>query len=440
MHGSGYSINDSILELLTSLEGCTDQEIVLPVIESLLQELNLNDSSNVQAYRQLIVEIASALIDSETLSADSNRHFIWLKKLASSGHDISALQALVKNIKADRLSSASVQRAVSPPPAAEPTSPAITGTAGLNSEATNNVSPEKASLDFNQLITPYKEQPHQRDVVEAFDDNQYNDQKIRTLKETLQDRLDSTKSQCREFESLMELLLTDLNGANSQAELEMTRSTLKSSIQRLLSEHKTISGNIIDVTSELTRFETHCEQLNHELGLVKQLSMTDELTRLPNRRAFLKRLQNETGRVQRYGYPLSVAILDLDLFKEINDTYGHAVGDEVLKAYTEKVLSTFRNYDMVARYGGEEFAVLLPHTDIYGAERALQKVLQKSAETRLNTKHGDETLRLPSFSAGIAVYKEGESIDSVINRADKAMYSAKKLGRNRVVVEATDAV
>ena len=94
----------------------------------------------------------------------------------------------------------------------------------------------------------------------------------------------------------------------------------------------------------------------------------------------------------------------------------------------------FRNYDLVARYGGEEFAVLLPHTDIYGAERALNKVLQKTNDTKLTSDYDNSSIRLPSFSAGVAVYKEGEPIESVINRADKAMYSAKKMGRNRVVV------
>jgi len=153
-------------------------------------------------------------------------------------------------------------------------------------------------------------------------------------------------------------------------------------------------------------------------------------------KAFLKRLENESGRVQRYGYPMAIAMIDLDLFKEINDNYGHAIGDQVLQSYTKHVLSTFRNYDLVARYGGEEFAVLLPHTDIYGAERALNKVLQKAAETPLDIDAVDAPVKLPTFSAGIAAYKQGESIENIINRADKAMYNAKRLGRNRVVVEA----
>ena len=270
---------------------------------------------------------------------------------------------------------------------------------------------------------------------ELLKDNQLADSEIKQLKETLKTRLDNTRDQFGEFEKLMQLLLTDLHEASNIDELESIRSMLHRSVNNLLSEQQTISGNILDVAHELDQLENHCVQLNQELGLVKRLSMTDELTRLPNRRAFLKRLQNESGRVQRYGYPLSIAMIDLDLFKEINDNYGHAVGDQVLQAYTQQVLSTFRNYDLVARFGGEEFAVLLPHTDIYGAERALNKVLQKAVETQLDQSIINSPVNLPTFSAGVASYKNGESIETILDRADKAMYHAKKMGRNRVVVE-----
>ncbi|MGD2119191.1 MAG: GGDEF domain-containing protein, partial [Chromatiales bacterium] len=291
-----------------------------------------------------------------------------------------------------------------------------------------------ASIDFHKLAQIPEEDDHLAPLSEDEPHNQGNE--IYRLKNTLQNRLDSTKNQCKEFEGLMQLLLADLREATNATEVSTIREMLKRAIQRLLSEHETISGNIVDVANELNRFGNHCEQLNHELGLVKRLSLTDELTRLPNRRAFLKRLKNESGRVQRYGYPLSVALIDLDLFKEINDTYGHAIGDEVLQTYTEKVLSTFRNYDLVARYGGEEFAVLLPHTDLAGAERALNKVLQRTVNTVIPASEHNQELKVPTFSAGVAIYHEGEPIESVINRADKAMYTAKKLGRNRVVVQA----
>jgi diguanylate cyclase len=134
--------------------------------------------------------------------------------------------------------------------------------------------------------------------------------------------------------------------------------------------------------------------------------------------------------VQRYGYPLSLALIDMDGFKAINDRYGHAAGDEVLRNFASNVLSIFRHHDMVARYGGEEFAVLLPNTDKTGALRALEKVGKRNAEGVFPVE--DRTLPMPTFSAGISLYKPGETPSSLIERADKALYQAKRLGRNRV--------
>ncbi len=91
--------------------------------------------------------------------------------------------------------------------------------------------------------------------------------------------------------------------------------------------------------------------LNEELHRVRELSLTDELTSLPNRRAFMTRVEEEVARVERYGMPLSLAIIDLDSFKRVNDEYGHAAGDEVLRCYATQIFSVFRNHDLVARYG-----------------------------------------------------------------------------------------
>ena len=446
MGGTVFTTSDSIRELLGSLEGCADEEILLPVIDSLLQQLGSSQDTNEQALRQLVADIAGKILEAGILSQEGQKQFNWLQKLAVDGHDISALQALTKNLQAESFSES---HSPAPRESREISVEAetLTGSEDSQDEPAENIEKgyeeniEKLKHDLG-LISNHASSDAAKvisDYHHEYSGNHYNDHEIKSLKTRLQDRLESTKVQCKEFESLMQLLLTDLQEVTSQSDLETTQNMLQRSIERLLSEHESISDNIVDIASELNSFENHCEQLNQELGLVKQLSMTDELTRLPNRRAFLNRLRNESGRVQRYGYPLSVALLDLDLFKEINDTYGHAVGDEVLVTYTEQVLSTFRNYDLVARYGGEEFAVILPHTDIYGAERALNKVLTKTAQTKLASAHENTTIKLPSFSAGIAVYKEGESIEAVINRADKAMYSAKKMGRNRVVLETDPA-
>ena len=177
-------------------------------------------------------------------------------------------------------------------------------------------------------------------------------------------------------------------------------------------------------------------RLSEELNRVRQLSLTDELTGLPNRRAFQRRLQDEISRVNRYGSNLGIALIDLDEFKRINDEFGHAVGDRVLSAYANDVMSAFRHHDMVARYGGEEFAILLPNTELEGVMAALRKVRERALGTEINVR--GTQLRIPTFSAGVTLYHRGEPAEQCLARADVALYRAKEAGRDRIEAIGSD--
>ena len=166
---------------------------------------------------------------------------------------------------------------------------------------------------------------------------------------------------------------------------------------------------------------------------MRVLSLTDDLTGLPNRRAFLRRAEDEMGRADRDKTTLAMVAIDLDYFKNINDQYGHAVGDEILKIYAKDVLSIFRRYDMVSRYGGEEFSVLLPNTDKTGALRALDKINSKVSSTHYI--YDGESIPLPTFSSGLVIHRPGETMDKFIERADRVLYKAKQMGRNRVEID-----
>jgi diguanylate cyclase (GGDEF)-like protein len=256
---------------------------------------------------------------------------------------------------------------------------------------------------------------------------------IQKLQSTLAQRVLETITQNEEFGVLLEVVLGELHQVSDADELEELRWTLIREIEKLNKGHHELADKLDSTHHYLQLIESDSRQLSDELTRVRLLSLTDELTGLPNRRAFLRRLEDEVARVQRYGFPLSLSLIDLDYFKQVNDRYGHAAGDEVLSIYSKNILSIFRHHDLVARYGGEEFAVLLPNTDAEGSQRALNKVKKRAAETGWRV--DGKMLPVPTFSAGVSLYKPGETVGSFIDRADKALYRAKRLGRNRVELD-----
>jgi diguanylate cyclase len=258
---------------------------------------------------------------------------------------------------------------------------------------------------------------------------------IAQLQSTLGQQVVETISQNEEFGVILEVVLAELRQTEDVSEIENLRWTLIREVEKLMKGHNELADKLDNTQHYLQLFASDSRELTDELTRVRLLSLTDELTSLPNRRAFMRRLEDEVARVQRYGFPLSFVLMDLDHFKAVNDEYGHAAGDEVLRVYSKNILSIFRHHDMVARYGGEEFAVLLPNTDSDGAVRALNKVRRRANETRWQT--NGTMSNVPTFSAGVSLYKPGESASAFIERADKALYRAKRLGRNRIELDMT---
>lgn len=162
------------------------------------------------------------------------------------------------------------------------------------------------------------------------------------------------------------------------------------------------------------------------------LATTDPLTGAMNRRAFTERAKEEYERARRAGYPVSVMIGDLDCFKRVNDTHGHAVGDLALKHFTAIVTELIRPGDVLGRIGGEEFAVLLPGSDAQAAATVAERIRSHLDASRVELPGGGEGLRL-TVSIGVAGWMTGESLDSTLGYADDALYRAKEAGRNRVV-------
>ena len=172
-------------------------------------------------------------------------------------------------------------------------------------------------------------------------------------------------------------------------------------------------------------------QLALALSRMSDLAMVDELTGLKNRRAFFDDADPSIAASRRRGQPIAVALLDLDHFKKINDTKGHSVGDQVLKAVADRITRTLREEQMVGRIGGEEFVILLPDTTTQQALSAVERVRKAVGDTPIETAAGPVRV---TVSGGVAPLRDGELVEKAIDHADRAMYRAKSLGRDRVEV------
>ena len=178
------------------------------------------------------------------------------------------------------------------------------------------------------------------------------------------------------------------------------------------------------------RLSAQKRELRAALGRIEALANRDEVTGLHNRRFMLAQLEHEHARCARSGHPFCVALIDIDHFKRVNDEYGHAAGDDVLKALAATGLGQLRDADVLARWGGEEFLVLLPNTPVNLAVKGIERVREKVAASMFTT--GTLLLQV-TVSAGLAEYRSQESVSQLVERADRALYEAKAGGRNRVV-------
>ncbi|MGR8921678.1 MAG: diguanylate cyclase [Gammaproteobacteria bacterium] len=174
------------------------------------------------------------------------------------------------------------------------------------------------------------------------------------------------------------------------------------------------------------------EQLREALAAAEERATRDPLTGLPNRAAYDDRLQQEIARLARTGGPLALAVIDLDRFKQVNDSFGHHAGDRVLKHVASAIRKHVREQDFFARFGGEEFVLLLPDTDLDGAHRLADNLRQRIDACKFTFK--DSPLDV-TVSVGIAAVRAGEPPTAPFERADAALYRAKAAGRNRCAVE-----
>lgn len=188
--------------------------------------------------------------------------------------------------------------------------------------------------------------------------------------------------------------------------------------------NRTLAIVIISVSAILVIQRKKADQ---KISALNILSITDPLTRIKNRRAFNETIQEELERAKRYGRDLSLAILDLDRFKLINDTYGHVAGDTMLKQLAYEVNGLIRRSDLLYRLGGDEFAIIFIETDLAHATIVSEKI--RDVHSQLAMQIGNHKM---TISIGIATLQENDDTSSLYKRADDALYHSKHHGRNKV--------
>ena len=244
------------------------------------------------------------------------------------------------------------------------------------------------------------------------------------------DHLASFSESTSDYHDKIEKCATRISATNDLAELndvieEVMRETrvIQLNAQRSRDELNGLKARVSEAEQEVVR-------LQNELAETSEMVRHDQLTGALNRKGLEETLDRELARSQRRGTPICVALLDVDNFKALNDTYGHQTGDDALVHLARVIRETMRPHDTLCRYGGEEFLVILPDTQLADAESALTR-LQRELTKRFFLHKNDKLLI--TFSAGVTAFRAEEKRNEAIARADAAMYQAKKTGKNRVV-------
>ncbi len=422
---------NKVLALLDDLKVSPSGAIIYGHIEQMLSEMNDDHHKTEEAYASFLDMLMESCISLIPADSPLHTHLRLVQLRLTPPLSVSELGVLNRSVEAvaDELAKSGTLRGRDLAPALSPVIERFSGSAHKRASVTHTPSADQNT----PTSSPTK--PASGEVMAEFRANTayraHLDEKrdeMQKLQRDFVSQMSEAITESQTFGRMLEDALATLQKSQSADDLEAHRSELVKAMEEMTEGHRTLDEKFSRAQEYLSIIEDDNQQLNDELDRVRLLSLTDELTSLPNRRAFMRRLEDEVSRVQRHGYPLGLVLMDLDHFKSINDLRGHAAGDEVLRSYAKEILSIFRHHDLVARYGGEEFAVILPNTTQEGVIAALNKVRQRVEEVaELKASDG---FKLPTFSAGVAEFRPGETPSTLIERADSALYAAKRKGRN----------
>lgn len=210
---------------------------------------------------------------------------------------------------------------------------------------------------------------------------------------------------------------------------------MKELAERLLAETRRMQETNLALEDKLSSSREDIASLQRDLDDVRRESMLDPLTKIANRKSFDEGLDAAVTHAEAVDDPLCLMIIDIDHFKNFNDTYGHQTGDQVLRLVAMTLKSNIKGKDLAARYGGEEFVAILPSTDLEGAVIVAENIRKAIQAKELLKRSTNEKLGRITASFGISAYRVGDTSASMIERADQCLYAAKHAGRNKVFSE-----
>lgn len=268
----------------------------------------------------------------------------------------------------------------------------------------------------------------------------------READEGLSDRLEKVgKELDDEMSSVMSLLKQhlDLSGSHSESLSQAGESLLASTspegiraiIQFLVSENKKVQNEVNELNGRLLQSQQQIDKLRISLSDSHRLGMLDAVTSLKNRHWLEIHLPKEVSAAIVAREPLSIIMADVDHFKRINDSFGHAVGDEILRRFAELLSKNIKGRDTAARYGGEEFIVVLPQTRLSGAKNLGEQIRSELESKKWMHHRTGQPIGKVTASFGIAELRQGEDCDDFLDRVDSKLYEAKAAGRNCVIVD-----
>lgn len=235
----------------------------------------------------------------------------------------------------------------------------------------------------------------------------------------------------------------ELSGSHSES-LAKVSSTLVAStppervraiIQMLISENKKVQNEVRELNGRLQQSQQQIEKLRVSLSDSHKLGMLDAVTSLKNRHWLEVYLPREVTTATETNGCLSLIMADVDHFKRINDTFGHAVGDEILRRFAELLSKNIKGRDTAARYGGEEFIILLPQTRLDGAKNLGEQIRGELENKKWMHHRTGQPIGKVTASFGIAEWRQGEDCYALLDRADSKLYEAKAAGRNRIIAD-----